>query len=68
MKNIEYEGYKNYHDDDIICTCSYVSRKEIMDVIKKYKVKSVEEITELSGAGSGCGFCLEDLEKILNGN
>jgi bacterioferritin-associated ferredoxin len=65
MKENKYEGFEEYNLDDIICTCAYISRREILDVLNRYDIKDVDEITELNGAGGGCGFCREDLEEIM---
>ena len=40
----------------IICHCKMVTEKEIKTLVKK-GATSANEITELTGAGSGCGRC-----------
>ncbi len=51
--------------DEIICNCLQVTRGEIIDAIKEKSCQTVGEISEETGAGTGCGSCIEDIEKIL---
>lgn len=52
-------------EDKKICFCMEVYKSTIVDAIKEQNLKTVEEVTEATQAGSGCGFCEEDIENIL---
>jgi len=50
----------------IVCTCFGVTDKEIEAAIRDNGLTTVEEITNFTKAGGGCGGCLEELQKILD--
>ena len=52
-------------DDKIVCTCFGVSENELLRVIRENNLASVEEITNFTKAGGGCGMCVEELQKLL---
>jgi len=52
-------------DDAITCTCFGVSQNEILRAIREGNLDTVEEITNFTKAGGGCGMCVPELEKIL---
>lgn len=54
-----------YPDENIICSCMNVSEHEIMDAIKNKKARTVDEIQEITGAGTSCGSCIYEIEEIL---
>ena len=54
-----------YPDENIICTCMNVSEHEILDAIKNKKARTVDEIQEITGAGTSCGSCIYEIEAIL---
>jgi NifU-like protein len=49
----------------VICTCFNVTDKEIESVIRANNLKTVEEVTNFTKAGGGCGGCIQEIEKIL---
>ena len=51
--------------DETVCYCMDISREEIVDAIKNKGAKTVEAITEITEAGSGCGGCISTIEEIL---
>ncbi len=53
-------------DDKITCTCFGVSENEILRVIRENSLDSVEDITNFTKAGGGCGMCVPDLQKLLD--
>lgn len=56
--------------DEIICHCMGITRGEIEDAIKEKKLTTVEEIGEVTSAGTGCGGCqdrIQDILKEING-
>jgi NifU-like protein len=50
----------------IVCTCFSVTDKEIEAAIRENNLTTVEEITNFTKAGGGCGGCLEEIQKILD--
>ena len=53
-------------DENIICTCLDVTEHEIMDAINSKGARTVEDIREITGAGTSCGSCIPELEEILD--
>jgi NAD(P)H-nitrite reductase large subunit len=52
-------------EDNIICNCMDVSEHEIVDAIKIKEAVTVQDIMDITGAGTGCGSCVDDLDEIL---
>ena len=48
----------------IICHCEQVSYGDIRKAMVG-GARTIEEIQEITGAGTGCGNCIKDIEKIL---
>lgn len=48
----------------IICHCKQVSYGDIRKAMVG-GARTIEEIQEITGAGTGCGNCIKDIEKIL---
>ena len=46
---------------EIICHCFEVSREEIENAIREKGLKTVEEVGEVTNAGTGCGGCQEQI-------
>ena len=51
---------------EIICNCFEVSREEIENAIREKGLKTVEEVGEVTNAGTGCGGCQEQIQEILD--
>lgn len=49
----------------IICACKQVGINDITDAIEKQDISSVQSLSNCTGAGTGCGSCLPDLNNIL---
>jgi nitrogenase molybdenum-cofactor synthesis protein NifE len=49
----------------IVCSCAGVDRASIEDAIVGFGLKSVDEISRVTGAGTGCGGCIGKAERIL---
>ena len=63
-----YETGKNTDrnlEDTVLCTCYNVSENEIRRVITENQLTTVEEVTNFTKAGGGCGRCKAQIEKIL---
>lgn len=48
---------KNFPHSFIVCDCKQVSLGEIVHAIKEKGAKTLEEIENLTDAGSSCGSC-----------
>ncbi len=52
-------------EGEVVCECFGVTDLEIIRAIKESDLRSVEEITNFTKAGGGCGKCEERLREIL---
>jgi len=52
-------------EGEVVCECFGVTDLEIIRAIKESHLHSVEEITNFTKAGGGCGKCEEKLQKLL---
>jgi len=43
---------------DIVCECARVTKQEVIDAIKTHDIKEVEQIIEITKAGSYCKSCI----------
>ncbi len=50
----------------ILCACKQVGDNIIKEAIQEQKLESVEAIGKCTGAGTGCGSCLPDIEDLLS--
>mgnify|MGYP003587676787 CR=1 FL=1 len=53
------------HEGRLVCKCFGVTEDQIVKVIQENNLTSVEEVTNFTKAGGGCGDCLEDIGEIL---
>jgi NifU-like protein len=53
------------HEGRLVCKCFGVTEDQIVKVIKENKLTTVEEVTNFTKAGGGCGDCVEDIRQIL---
>ena len=61
-----YRGEKlPKEDSDIVCECFGVTEKEIEDAILDNSLTTLEQVTDYTKAGGGCGSCHERIETIL---
>lgn len=61
-----YRGLKlPMAEGEVVCECFGVTDLEIIRAIKESNLRSVEEITNFTKAGGGCGKCLDRLREIL---
>ena len=52
-------------EDEKLCSCFGVSENEVRRVITENQLTSVEEVTNFTKAGGGCGMCRQKIEAIL---
>ncbi|MBI5408888.1 MAG: Fe-S cluster assembly protein NifU, partial [Nitrospirae bacterium] len=62
-----YRGGKpcEVEEGEIVCQCFGVTDEKIKRVIKENKLHTVDDVTNFTKAGGGCGSCIPDIEKIL---
>lgn len=62
-----YKGEKppEIEEGKIVCECFGVTDQKIIKVIKENNLHAVEDVTNFTKAGGGCGRCVPDIEKIL---
>lgn len=68
IKNMRGEAppqAEHSHEGELICECFGIFDEEILRAIKENDLKTVEDITNFTKAGGGCGKCIEDLERLL---
>ncbi|HYA26734.1 MAG TPA: Fe-S cluster assembly protein NifU [Thermodesulfovibrionales bacterium] len=53
------------HGEKIVCKCFEVSEEKIRRVAIENRLNTVEEITNYTKAGGGCGACVPAIEAIL---
>ena len=53
-------------EDELLCTCYNVSENEVRRVITENGLTSVEEVTNYTKAGGGCGRCIPRIQAILD--
>lgn len=53
-------------EGEVVCECFGVTDLEITRTIKDSDLRSVEEITNFTKAGGGCGKCEDKLQALLN--
>lgn len=54
------------HEGKLVCKCFGVTDSQIRRAIQENNLKTVEEITNYTKAGGGCGECLDTLQEILD--
>lgn len=50
--------------DKIVCSCMSVTNGMIKDAVDS-GARTLEEVQEITGAGTVCGACLEDVERLV---
>ena len=61
-----YRGEKlPKEDSEIVCECFGVTENEIEEAIRQNHLTSLEQVTDYTKAGGGCGTCHERIEAIL---
>ena len=67
IENYRTGGTKKHElEGKIVCTCFGVTDKEIERVIRENKLSNVEQVTNFTKAGGGCGGCRGQIQQIIN--
>ena len=53
-------------DDDELCLCFHVSRRKVASFIRIERPVRASQVSDCSGAGTGCGWCRPFLEKMFD--
>lgn len=53
-------------DDTLVCTCNEVNRGEILKAIREKGLKTVDQVGDITEAGTGCGGCQDTIQEILD--
>jgi NifU-like protein len=63
----DYRGEKPPETEEgvIVCECFGVTDEKIKREIRKNNLHTVEDVTNFTKAGGGCGGCVPEIEKIL---
>jgi bacterioferritin-associated ferredoxin/NifU-like protein involved in Fe-S cluster formation len=59
-------GRRARHGSSVTCTCFNVETHEIIDVIRRRRVKTVEELKRHLPATTGCGTCRPDVQRMID--
>jgi bacterioferritin-associated ferredoxin len=51
--------------NEIVCTCMEVYKQDIVKAIREKNLKTVDEVSEATEAGTVCGGCRPVIEEIL---
>ncbi|MBN1422182.1 MAG: Fe-S cluster assembly protein NifU [Planctomycetes bacterium] len=58
-------GHAKPQEGRVVCTCFGVTEKQIENAIRENGLRTVEDVTNYTKAGGGCGGCHPEIEKIL---
>jgi NifU-like protein len=66
----DYRGEKSAVEEDedegrIICHCFGITEGKLRRVIAEDKLRTVEDVTNYTKAGGGCGTCIDEIENLL---
>lgn len=51
-------------EDKVVCYCLDLKESDIVEAINN-GAKTLEEVQDVTGAGSACGSCIGDIEEII---
>jgi bacterioferritin-associated ferredoxin len=51
--------------DAKICYCFHVSRRKLVNFVRREKPRAPSQMSECGGAGTGCGWCIPFLKQIF---
>ncbi len=51
-------------DDDTLCYCFHISRRKIVNYVRRERPPRASMISDCFGAGSGCGWCIPYLVRL----
>lgn len=67
IANYHGQSYENSHDDgELVCHCFGVGINKIKKAVWENHLTTVEEVTNYTKAGGGCGSCRMRIEEIID--
>jgi NifU-like protein len=60
------EEPRQHDEGEVICMCFGVTDTEIKRVVKENHLKTIEEVTNYTKAGGGCGGCLDKIQELID--
>jgi NAD(P)H-nitrite reductase large subunit len=51
--------------DDELCYCFHVSKRKVLNYIRRHKPRRASQISDCGGAGTGCGWCVPFLKRYF---
>ncbi len=51
--------------DDEVCLCFHVTKRKLVNYLRVEKISRASQLSECSGAGTGCGWCRAYLERLF---
>lgn len=65
IANYKGEKPQEHADAEVICKCFWIDEEKIRHQIREHKLTTVEQVTDYTKAGGGCGGCIPDIKRIL---
>ncbi len=50
----------------VVCACFNITEDDVVNAVKQNGLTTVEQVTNYTKAGGGCGTCIGDIEEIVN--
>ena len=50
--------------DAKVCYCFHITRRKLVNFVRRCKPKVPSQLSECGGAGTGCGWCIPFLKQI----
>lgn len=63
-RDVDLETLKR-EEGELICECFGVTDKQIIQAIKENDLSTIEQVTNYTKAGGGCGSCYSKIEEII---
>lgn len=51
--------------DDPVCLCFRVSRRKLLNWVRRNEPRVPSQLSECGGAGTGCGWCVPVLQQLF---
>jgi bacterioferritin-associated ferredoxin len=51
--------------DDELCLCFHVTKRKVVNYLRIERPRSVAQLADCYGAGTGCGWCRPFLQKLF---
>jgi bacterioferritin-associated ferredoxin len=51
--------------DDKVCYCFHISKRKLVNFVKRERPRVASQLSQCGGAGTGCGWCIPFLKQIF---